>query len=1030
MHSSSEKKQQLTFKRSHAEGLYEAKNLELVEPVLLTTINSYGNYTKEQCRRAENARRLHRLLGHPGNATLLKMLQNGTVLNTPVVPSDLALADQVLGGCIHCIQGKLTKKPQRPTTTKRSTIIGERVHIDLFHWAGQIYLIAIDEASGHMVTIKLKSKETIVLKEAIRVLIGIYGAIQTICTDREPGLTDEMALDLKIKIQRSDAEGHCHMAERGIRHLKNTIRSILAGCPIKIPEKILPYLVKYATDCINIRTNKTCPSGVTPYMLVEKRKVDIAKLSLQKFGDVVLTKIPYNKDSTNMRASVGIVIGRELTSRILTIYDLKSRSIVTRTNAVPVGVEGMEQLKSQLKSHNGTSDTTPTIPTVVEEEPVHVPDPVQENSKIQQTSPVDGENNREEDQTVVSDTQMNNKLDISGESNNNIIPNIIDPSVEPIMEQITPSVAPEVNTKLEPDTGVGADTAIDQDNARAEIPRRSNRTRKSTKKIEFDGKTWKKVPVSLMSVAQARTIDTEKTNTSLTEEIKQMIEKGVFHPVKFQETTDGVRIPSSVIVKPGKANFKSRLVAGGHRIKKGTEEVSGPTAKTESILTILSLVAEHNLDLCVADVRGAYLNAFLPKEKKVYMRLTSEAADEMMKQNVSAKKCVHNNRLYVRIIRALYGLRESGHLWNVCLTKKLKEMGYKQLFSDGCIFAKATTTIAIYVDDLLIASGSTAERDELIAGLEAEFGKMKKQFGKKLKYRGLDILRNKNHLEISQRECIMEITKLLRLNEKTATVPCSRTFMERPADHVLLGKDKDLFGSVVAKLTWLASQSRPDIKLATSVLARASSSPTAADLRKLHQVVRYLRDTIEKALVFTASGTKIRIYADASHGINEKSHGQSAIVVRLGDNTVYTESKVQKIVAQSTCESELYALNTAANYAIWFKNFMEELGHKQDYIEMFQDNLATISLMENGKLTPRTRHISQKYFRVHEMVTNKEIKLTHIPSEKMLADVLSKPTEPRVFLKHRDTLLNVKKDSEGGSVGDRLNDTAGKRAHQ
>ena len=54
----------------------------------------------------------------------------------------------------------------------------------------------------------------------------------------------------------------------------------------------------------------------------------------------------------------------------------------------------------------------------------------------------------------------------------------------------------------------------------------------------------------------------------------------------------------------------------------------------------------------------------------------------------------------------------------------------------------------------------------------------------------------------------------------------------------------------------------------------------------------------------------------------------------------------------------------------------------------------------------RTRHINIKYFFVHDRIERNEVQITYLPTEQMVADILSKPIQGQLFRILLSLLLN------------------------
>ena len=70
------------------------------------------------------------------------------------------------------------------------------------------------------------------------------------------------------------------------------------------------------------------------------------------------------------------------------------------------------------------------------------------------------------------------------------------------------------------------------------------------------------------------------------------------------------------------------------------------------------------------DIKGVYLNGIL--QETVYMKQPEGFEDG------TGRVC--------KLIKTLYGLKQSGREWNKELDEKLRSHGYKRLISDSCAY--------------------------------------------------------------------------------------------------------------------------------------------------------------------------------------------------------------------------------------------------------------------------------------------------------------------------------------------------------
>ena len=86
---------------------------------------------------------------------------------------------------------------------------------------------------------------------------------------------------------------------------------------------------------------------------------------------------------------------------------------------------------------------------------------------------------------------------------------------------------------------------------------------------------------------------------------------------------------------------------------------------------------------------------------------------------------------------------------------------------------------------------------------------------------------------------------------------------------------------------------------------------------------------------------------------------------------------------------------------------MKAQGYQHEPITLAQDNQSTIALIKKGRSTSqRTRHIALRYFFVKDYVDKEIVRVVYVPTDEMVADILTKPVHGTpVFRKLRKMLL-------------------------
>jgi len=93
------------------------------------------------------------------------------------------------------------------------------------------------------------------------------------------------------------------------------------------------------------------------------------------------------------------------------------------------------------------------------------------------------------------------------------------------------------------------------------------------------------------------------------------------------------------------------------------------------------------------------------------------------------------------------------------------------------------------------------------------------------------------------------------------------------------------------------------------------------------------------------------------------------------------------------------ALAESATEALYLKGFMSELFNRNGAIEIFSDSQSAKKLAENSGYQRRTKHIDVRYHFLREKIKVSDIFITYLPTDQMLADVLTKGLSEKSHLR-------------------------------
>jgi hypothetical protein len=245
----------------------------------------------------------------------------------------------------------------------------------------------------------------------------------------------------------------------------------------------------------------------------------------------------------------------------------------------------------------------------------------------------------------------------------------------------------------------------------------------------------------------------------------------------------------------------------------------------------------------------------------------------------------------------------------------------------------------------------------------------------------------------------------------TATTPAASDLYEVGTSADLCEDDKAELYSVAYKLLHISKRTRPDLLPVTQYLTTRVTKPNERDLAKSMRALQYLHATRELGIRLTTDPGPISIkaYVDASYGVHPDMRSQTGCVISLGGGPIYVSSSKQKLNTKSSCESEFVALSDKASQIIWSRELLGWLSDQDDppAATIYEDNMATIQLVKLGRpASEKTRHINIRRFFVTDRVKAGDIKLEYLPTDKMIADYMTKPLQGAKFVEMRNMLLN------------------------
>ena len=492
--------------------------------------------------------------------------------------------------------------------------------------------------------------------------------------------------------------------------------------------------------------------------------------------------------------------------------------------------------------------------------------------------------------------------------------------------------------------------------------------------------------------------DSEKWLEAMKSEMDSMSENQVWDLVDLPDGVKPIGCKWIFKLKTDKDGnisvFKARLVAKGFKQIHGIDydETFSPVAMLKSIRIILAIAAFHDFEIWQMDVKTAFLNGFLKED--VYMTQPQGFEDPK------------NPRKVCKLKRSIYGLKQASRSWNLRFDEAVKEFGFLRNEEESCVYKKLSgsniTFLVLYVDDILLIGNDKNILESVKQWLKSHFSM--KDLGEAEYILGIKIYRDRSRrlIGLNQETYIDKIlTKFKMESSKRGFIPMQHGIklcktMCPSSSEEFKRMNNVPYASAIGSIMYAMICTRPDVAFALSMCSRYQSNPGDAHWIAAKNILKYLRRTKDKFLVYGgANELFVTGYTDASFQTDKDDfRSQSGFIFCLNGGAVSWKSSKQSSVADSTTEAEYIAAAEAAKEAVWIKKFVSELGvvpSIENGIKLYCDNEGAIAQSKEPRSHQKSKHVERKFHLIREIVGRQDVIISRVDTTDNIADPLTKP---------------------------------------
>jgi transposase InsO family protein len=1018
------------------------------DALVTQTLDSEREYAR-LAKRMIDWKLLHDRLGHPGLERFERMMR----LMKKSIKKDMQIISEIHRKCETCIQAKSIKKQNRKPVPRASAPL-RRVYMDFwgpytrvpnkYRWE---YYLSLTDDHSRLSWIYLTRNRT---AETVRGILELWLAK----VERETGhllITIRTDNAKEFEALRPWAEGkgieiefiepytppQNGVAERLNRFLLEVARAILISA--KVPKRYWPWAVKMANHIRNRTIIVRNSGGKTPYEIWNGHPPDISKF--RKPFSKVWFHIEQD-DKMESRAIEGAFIGYCASSNQYSILARKDRKVYTATN--PIFIEDEPSFLAEETSEIDLADE----PAFKEAYGGPLQDKINEAPKGNRDEKADREGERvvdeegeggsgservighiHQDLTNQTESGSDNSHDEATHEDNSPVP--APPRKSDRIRKPTQAAVDSQQTELlygrkprQVRRREEREESVSRDNSSRAVEREERLIRDTARLAvaaelllgnydEFSRQANDK-KLSQIPIPQTyeEAVNDPKYGARWREaihvEISTLIQFGTWRYVQRPKDQSVVTCKWTFLVKydaDGRVErFKARLVARGFSQREGLdfEDTFAPVIRLESLRILFALAVMYNLTAHLLDATNAYVGSQI--DKQIFME-----TPEGVKTDQPGQVC--------ELLRSLYGLKQSAHLWQQKVKKFVTAKGFRQSTADPGVFINDRgIIIAVYVDDILIFGKNTRDIKATKVLLK-EFHPMKDS-GRVSKILGIRVTwLPDGSIRLDQEvyaRSILEEFGMQDCRPKELPMSPSTNLSDETSPKLTIESHRK-FRHIIGKLTYLAGGTRVDIQFTVNRLSQHLAEPRQVHLAAANHLLRYLRRTLSYAITYMSgtkgSNSKLVGYSDSSFANGTKHRSTSGYVFIIAGGPVSWSSRKQPITALSTTEAEYVAAAEAAKQAVWLRHFLYAIRKHQVYdrrpttlrmnpekpTELGIDNQGALALAANPTAHGRSKHIRIRYHAIRDFIEHGEINAYYVPTDEMLADSLTKAVKPNIL---------------------------------
>ena len=474
-----------------------------------------------------------------------------------------------------------------------------------------------------------------------------------------------------------------------------------------------------------------------------------------------------------------------------------------------------------------------------------------------------------------------------------------------------------------------------------------------------------------------------------------------------------------------------RITAGGNLIKYPDELTTRTADLTTTKLLWNSVLSTQNAKYMCIDIKNMYLAT--PLDRYEYMKMPTSIIPAKIMDIYKLHDKIHNNFIYMRIERGMYGLPQAGILANKLLRQRLEPHGYYEATHTPGLWLHKTLPIkfTLVVDDFGVQYVGKESAKHLIDALKTNYDISEDWTGSL--YCGISL-----HWNYTKRYLDTNMPGYTNKNlnkfghekptrkQHTPFVPAPRQYGKEaqkpePPDTSppLDDSGKKRIQRIVGTYLYYGRAVDRTILNALSNIASHQEKPTEKTKKASNTFLDYMATYPEATTRYYASDMILNVHSDASYLTAPKGRSRIGGHFFLGSQPVDNEPiklnapilsmcGILRLVAMSAAEAELGALFVNAREAKIIRLTLLEMGYPQPCTPVHIDNTTVTGIVNNTIKRQRSRAMEMRYFWLLQQEQQKIFKFIYQPGQENLANYYTKAFTGKEMLRQRPFYVHMK----------------------